>query len=302
MAADWIAVDWGTSNIRAWMINSDGDVVLSAASDKGMAHLQPQEFEAALLELAGGWLVKDCRIDVMICGMAGAKTGWIEAPYRSAPCPPLARGETASPHVRDARLKVCIVPGIKTDQPGHDVMRGEEIQVAGYLAANPRFEGVLCMPGTHTKWVHIKNGQIVSFRTYMSGELFSILSRHSVLAPCLAADGWNDSEFLGAVDTILSRPESLASRLFGIRAASLIADLPPAGAAARLSGFLVGAEIAAAKQYWLGRNLVIIGAEKISRAYFKALTQVGAQPATTDAARVTLAGFAALKRLMAASA
>ena len=302
MTADWIAVDWGTSNVRAWRIGGEGDVVSSDSSDKGMAQLEPQEFEAALLELVGGWLNTDRRTEVLICGMAGAKTGWVEAPYRSAPCPPLARGETASPRVRDPRLEICIAPGIKTDNPGYDVMRGEEIQVAGYLAGSPGFEGVLCMPGTHTKWVHVKDGEIVSFRTYMSGELFMILSRHSVLGACLAEDGWNESEFLRTVDTVLSRPESLASQLFGIRAASLIADLPPADATARLSGCLVGAEIAAAKQYWLGRSLVIVGAERIARAYLSALTQVGAQPATADSAQVTLAGFAALKRLRAGSA
>ena len=297
MTADWIAVDWGTSNVRAWRINRNGDVVSSGASDKGMANLRPQGFEAALLELAGGWLPIDSRAEVIICGMAGAKTGWVEAPYRSAPCPPLARGETASPPVRDTRLDVCIVPGIKTDRPGYDVMRGEEIQIAGYLAGDPAFEGVLCMPGTHTKWVHVANGEIVSFRTFMSGELFRILSRHSVLAACLDADGWSESEFLRSVDTVLARPESLAGQLFAIRAAALIADLPPADAAARLSGSLVGAEIAAARQYWLGRNLVIVGAQKVAQAYLAALTQVGAQPAMANAAQVTLDGFAALRHM-----
>ncbi len=299
MAADWIAVDWGTSNIRAWMINSDESVLSSDASDNGMAQLRPNEFETALLELVGGWLKTGRRTEIIVCGMAGAKTGWIEAPYRSAPCPPLASGETVSPIVRDARLDVSIVPGVKTDNPGHDVMRGEEVQVAGYLAGAPEFEGVLCMPGTHTKWVHVKNGEIVSFRTYMSGELFSILSRHSVLGPCLAADGWNEAEFLTAVDTVMCRPESLASQFFGIRAASLIAGLPPVNATSRLSGCLIGAEIAAAKQYWLGREIVIIGAERIAGAYLSAMTQVGAQPKTADTTQVTLAGFFAFKQLRA---
>lgn len=299
MAADWIAVDWGTSNIRAWMISRGGSVVSSDSSDSGMAELRPDEFEAALLNLIGGWLTTDRRTEIIICGMAGAKTGWVEAPYRSAPCPPLASGETASPVVRDARLDVSIVPGVKTDKPGHDVMRGEEVQVAGYLAGVPQFEGVLCMPGTHTKWVHVQNGAIVSFRTYMSGELFSILSRHSVLGPCLAADGWNETEFLRAVDTVLCRPESLAGQFFAIRAASLIAGLPPADATSRLSGSLIGAEIAAAKQYWLGRDIVVVGAERIAGAYSSALTKVGAQPKTVDATQATLAGFFALKQLRA---
>ena len=299
MAVDWIAVDWGTSNIRAWLIDSHGSVVSSDTSDSGMAQLQSNEFETALLDLVGGWLNSCCSTEIIVCGMAGAKTGWAEAPYRSAPCPPLASGESVSPIVRDALLDVRILPGVKTDNPGHDVMRGEEVQVAGYLAGVPEFEGVLCMPGTHTKWVHVKNGEIVSFRTYMSGELFSILSRHSVLGPCLAAEGWNETEFQRAVDTVMCRPESLASQFFAIRAGSLIAGLPPVDATSRLSGCLIGAEIAAAKQYWLGREIVIIGAERVAGAYLSALTQVGAQPTKADATQVTLAGFSAFRELRA---
>ena len=113
-------------------------------------------FEPALLELVGDWLPRDRQTPVIACGMVGARQGWVEVPYRQAPCKPVFFDTFGRPETSDPRLTVMILAGIKQIEPAPDVMRGEETQIAGFLLDDPRFEGVLCLPGTHTKWVRIR--------------------------------------------------------------------------------------------------------------------------------------------------
>ena len=171
--ADWIAVDWGTTHLRAWAIRN-GDPVAEATSDSGMGQLNRTDFEPALLDLIEPWLGQD-RMTIVACGMVGSRQGWAEAPYAKVPVQP-ASDRLIRPETRDQRLSVHILPGLRQDDPA-DVMRGEETQIAGYLAGNPGFDGVVCLPGTHTKWVQVSAGEVVSFRTFMTGELFSLLSK-----------------------------------------------------------------------------------------------------------------------------
>ena len=194
--------------------------------------------------------------------MAGARGGWEEAPYATVPCPP-GPAAFARPRTRDPRLSVRILPGLRQDQPP-DVMRGEETQLAGLLAAEPGFDGVACLPGTHTKWVHLSAGEVVSFASYMTGEIFALLATASVLRKTVAPDGWSDPDFLQAVEDGMARPERTAARLFGLRAEALLHGLPPERARARLSGLLIGAELAGARPYWLGREVVLIGADRLA--------------------------------------
>jgi 2-dehydro-3-deoxygalactonokinase len=172
-------------------------------------------------------------------------------------------------------------------------MRGEETQIAGFLARQPEFDGVLCLPGTHTKWVHISVGEIVSFRTFMTGEIFALLKGQSVLRHSVA-DGWDEDAFLRAVSMTLSRPERLASELFSIRAAGLLSDPPAGQARAKLSGLLIGAELAATKPYWLGQAVAIIGDAGISTPYQKALRPQGVEAFVHTADALTQAGLTAL--------
>ena len=203
---DWVAVDWGTSTLRAWAMRG-AEMVAEARSDSGMNSLDKSQFEAALLKLVDPWL-GGRPMPVVACGMAGARQGWTEVPYRTVPCMPLGGG-VAVP-TSDTRLSVTILPGLKQDNPA-DVMRGEETQVAGYLSGRPGFDGVLCLPGTHSKWVEISAGEVVSFRTFMTGELFDLVSRHSVLRHSTGA-GWDAAVFAEALGDTLSRPESLAAK------------------------------------------------------------------------------------------
>jgi 2-dehydro-3-deoxygalactonokinase len=172
-------------------------------------------------------------------------------------------------------------------------MRGEETQIAGFLAGEPGFDGVLCLPGTHTKWVRVSAGEVVSFRTAMTGELFGLLAERSVLRHALVgADGDGPATaYAEAVDETLSRPEKLATELFAIRAAGLLAGLAPGTARARLSGLLLGAELAAMRANWLGRRVALIGAADHVARYGAALAAQGLATEQADGTDATLAGL-----------
>lgn len=291
--ADWIAVDWGTSRLRAWAMADGGEVKAEANSDDGMGGLKPDQFEPALLTLIEPWLGAG-RTPVFACGMVGSRQGWAEAAYSIAPCPPLSDVMTR-PRTTDPRLDVHLIPGVKQDHPA-DVMRGEETQIAGYLSKHPDFDGVLCLPGTHTKWVQISAGEIVSFRTFMTGEMFDLLSRKSVLRHGIGP-GWNDEAFQSAVSDAIAKPEALGARLFALRAEALLHGLDPDAARSRLSGTLLGIELAAARPYWLGQNLVLIGAPKLGAAYAAALAQQGVDTKISIGSEMTLAGLAAARTM-----
>lgn len=286
-APAWIACDWGTSALRVWAMSADGQVLDRARSDKGMGTLDKSGFEPALLALIDDWLTKPTR--VVACGMVGARQGWVEAAYTPTPCDPRTVVATAA-LTTDPRLSVTVLGGIRQDHPA-DVMRGEETQIAGALAARPDFDGVLCLPGTHTKWAHISAGEIVSFRTFMSGELFALMSNHSVLRHSIGR-GWDAPAFLDAVSEALTKPEALAARFFALRAEGLLHDLAPDTARARLSGLLIGAELAAARPYWLGQSVLIIGSPASSDPYAAALAAQGLSAECLDGEAMTLTGLA----------
>jgi len=292
--ADWIAVDWGTSNMRAWAMSASGTMLAEATSDQGMGQLKRDGFEPALLAAVSDWI--DGPTTVIACGMVGSRQGWIEAPYAAVPCGTLPKGLVQAPTAHPD-LSVHVIPGIKQTNPA-DVMRGEETQVSGFLARNPGWDGVICLPGTHTKWVHISADEVVSFQTFMTGELFDTISRQTVLRHSIAADGWDDSAFAEGLNMSLSRPERLAARLFSLRANGLLNNLSGDAARAQLSGLLIGAELAAAKPYWLGQHIAVIGDSGLSKRYVSALATQSVPATQVNASAITLAGLTvAYKRM-----
>lgn len=292
---DWIAVDWGTSNLRVWAMGAEG-ILAEASSEDGMGRLGRADFEPALIRLIEPWLAAaPVPVPVVACGMVGSRQGWHEAPYRCVPCAPLDPAAMVQVPTTDGRIRVSIAPGLKQMKPA-DVMRGEETQIAGALALWPGFDGILCLPGTHTKWVHVSAGEVVSFQTFMTGELFALLSEQSVLRHGLQGAGWDDAAFDTGLSDALSRPERIAARLFSLRAEGLIAGLAAPQARARLSGLLIGIELAAARPYWLGQPVALIGSEGLSRSYARALAAQGAEARILPGTACTLAGLASLFR------
>lgn len=288
---DWIALDWGTTNLRAYAMQG-ATVIARASSEDGMGKLSPDAFEDAMYQLIAPW-VSQSHVPVIACGMVGSRQGWVEAPYRAVPCRPLDARLTAAPTRRG--LNVYIVSGLAQNEPA-DVMRGEETQIGGFLALNPNWDGVLCLPGTHTKWALLSAGEVISFQTFMSGEIFHLLAQGSVLRHSVTTDGWDDESFADAVSDAIAKPERLAARLFGLRAADLLHGRSAEATRASLSGYLIGAELAAARPYWLGQQIAILGNGGQARAYQSALEQQGVPVMSVDAERATLAGLTAAHR------
>jgi 2-dehydro-3-deoxygalactonokinase len=287
---EWIALDWGTSNLRGWAMQG-GAVLDSARSGDGMGNLEKSGFEPALTALLAGWNVSP-KTPIIACGMVGSRQGWVEAPYRSVPCTPLS--ESVVRPTSDA-FDVRVLPGLRQTRPS-DVMRGEETQIAGFLSLNPNWDGVICLPGTHTKWAQVSAGEVVSFETYMTGEMFSLLSTQSVLRHSVGGEDWDAVAFDNNIEEALSKPEKLAARLFSIRADDLLKGTSPEVSRARLSGLLIGAELSAARPYWLGMNIAIIGDTSLATFYARALGNQGVPATIADAERMTLAGLTAAYR------
>lgn len=286
MTADWVAADWGTSNLRLWAM-AGLEVVEMRASDRGMGAMTgPADFAAELARMTEGWGA----LPVIACGMVGARQGWVEVPYRAVPC--LAT-PTLTPVPGDPGGRPVLIAGGVMQQTPPEVMRGEETQIAGVLAAQPDFDGIICLPGTHTKWARISAGEIVNFQTVMTGEIYALLSRQSVLRFSLS-DGDVDPEspaFRDALATALSQPHLAWAKLFQLRAAGLVGEPAPTQATERLSGTLIGLDLGAARANWLGQQVLIVGAPRLAPLYDAALRLQGAAPVVGDADAATRAGL-----------
>ena len=279
-------------------MGTNGDLIGRQFGDSGMSRISKSEFETEFIKLAEPFLSNDTTLDVVCCGMAGSRQGWAEASYVKVPCDPPGIANAVQVKTVDPRINVFVLPGIKQTAPA-DVMRGEETQIRGFMATNPGFDGVICLPGTHTKWVHVSAGEIISFQTFMTGELFSLLSVASVLRHTVQPDGWDEAAFLQAVERSFSRPSAAAAQLFTLRAEALLNEPYENVARSQLSGILIGIELAAARPYWLGQNLAVLGTHEIANAYCQALKAQGLEVSMAHSEDMTLAGlkhaYAALK-------
>ena len=244
--AAYVAVDWGTSSFRLWIVDPAGTILGERRSHEGMMAASKSGFATVLqshLEAVGAAR----GLPVIICGMAGARQGWVEAGYVDTPAPLTAilKQAVAVPgQDRDIR----ILPGIaQRDRAAPDVMRGEETQLLGALGTDATDDALVCMPGTHSKWVRAKRGTVERFATFMTGELFDVVSRETILAHTVAgADDAEDAEaFKSAVIAAFERPAFAANLLFQVRSGQLLYGGTPSAAREKISGTLIGIELAA---------------------------------------------------------
>ena len=285
----WIAFDWGTSRLRAWAMSSSGELLDEVESDQGVSRLSRLEFEPALMELIDPWLGSNQDIAVIGCGMVGSKQGLHEVPYLPTPCEPSSIPMCIPVASDNPRILIC--PGIKQMDPP-DVMRGEETQIAGFLVGEPGFEGVVCLPGSHSKWVEVSEGKIRAFQTFMTGELFELLATRSMLCQSVKGEGWDDAAFTMAVAEVASDSASFAARLFSLRARDLLQETPGGFPKACLSGYLIGLELVAAQRWWKNAPVAIIGERELSAQYRKALVSLGAlEPRSHDSNAITRKGL-----------
>lgn len=296
------AVDWGTSHLRVWLLDTVGNVLAERRSAEGLLSVPPQGF-AAILEKHLSDLQSQPDLPVVICGMAGSRQGWVEAPYVTVPTE-LGAVLASAVQVAASAREIRIVPGIaQRDADAPDVMRGEETQLAG-IAALASGSHLVCMPGTHSKWVDMRDGTLVGFRTWLTGELFSLLSRQSILrhsvAGADAAVSPDSSAFRQACAEALADGGDISARLFRIRAAGLLAGLSPDDAAAALSGLLIGAEVASAGQRF-GRDkrpVTLVGSAALAPLYGAALEMAGHEVHIADADAAVRAGLFAAARIL----
>jgi 2-dehydro-3-deoxygalactonokinase len=266
-AADLIAVDWGTSRFRAYLLAASR-VLDTAESGQGVAGLARDAFPEVLSERCGPWLARGAP-PIAMAGMVGSRNGWLEAPYVEAPCGPAA---LAAALVRVPDVPTWIVPGVIQRGPAGsvDVMRGEETLALGAGAA----DGLLCLPGTHSKWVVMAGGGIVAFATFVTGELYGVLRDQAFIAR-LAADEEASSGFAQGLDAAPGCG-GLLHGLFAARSRVLGGTLAPAEVRPFLSGLLIATEIRDALARFPGADTVHLVADPpLAELYRAALARHG---------------------------
>ena len=308
-----VGLDWGTTSLRAFLIGADGAVQQTRQAADGVQALAgcgAAAFEAALSRITDGWPV----LPRVACGMVGSAQGWQEVPYADTPADAAALMAGATTVAVADGAPLLVAPGV-IHRPGGvapdathaharvapDVMRGEETQVMGALRRGAPDSAVFVLPGTHSKWVVVDQGRIVSLRTAMTGELFALLRAHSILGRLMVADA-GDADDAAGFDRGLDAARSadaegdLLHALFSTRTRSLVGELPHAQGAGYLSGLLVGSEL----QAMLARvpaaaPLLLVGDDALCRRYARALQAAG-RSAAAVLGNTAPDGLAALAR------
>jgi len=288
-----IALDWGTSSLRAYLMDNNGRVLDRRGNRHGIQNLPVPGiagFEQVFAEISADWLAKYPGLPAVAGGMVGSAQGWAEAPYVPCPADTATLAGRAVAVESASGIRLLIAPGVIFDLPdaNPDVMRGEEIQIAGALADHPEFGPRACiaLPGTHSKWVQVSDGRIARFATYMTGELFAVLSRHSILGRLMPEEEGTDAEAPSAAFTDgvnAARKGSagdLAHQIFATRTLGLTRRLPAEALKDYLSGLLIGSELVsglALMRDTLASDtpLVLIGEDALCERYVRALDILG---------------------------
>jgi 2-dehydro-3-deoxygalactonokinase len=293
-SAKLIAVDWGTTRLRARLTDGAGAVLAEAVSDRGIGPLNGAGHEDTFESLVATWPL----VPAIMTGMVGSRQGWREAAY--VPCPADVAGIAAT-LTRFTTAKgraVAIIPGLRVGDV--NVMRGEETQIIGLMDAEAGFSGTVIMPGTHSKWARVEGGTTIDFASFMSGELFALLAKHSLLRHSVSdADAMGDvsgsADFRAGVE--YARAVPFAATLFTVRVRQLLTGTTPEANLAYLSGLVIGGEIASATTMDLAQGaLRIIAAGPLARAYGAALSVFGLSAEVRDGDAMALAGLRRVAR------
>lgn len=279
-----IAVDWGTSALRAYRLDGSGRILEMRSSPQGILSVENGKFSAVVEAKAGDWIAAGDS-PVVMSGMIGSRQGWLEVPY--AACP--AGFEEISAGMRKVTWDggtAWIAPGLTCrDEAGiPDVMRGEEVQILGVLDRLGPGAHTVCLPGTHSKWVEVSDGRIARFSTHMTGEAFAVFRAHSILGRMMK-DGTNDAAAFEEGVRRSTDAGGLLHHLFGVRARGLFGELTEAGSASYLSGMLIGHEIRSAHRK-RGRVHVLCSAQ-LAEIYGHAFAVLEIEAKTLDPDSVT---------------
>jgi 2-dehydro-3-deoxygalactonokinase len=283
LAPRCIVLDWGTTSFRALLVDAKGAVLERIETQDGIQSVPKTEFETVLTRNIASWRAAHPALPIYAAGMITSRNGWIETPYVEAP----AGAEALAQALRKLKLAdgrvIGFIPGLtdKRVRPFPDVMRGEETQLVGFGLDR---EMTVVLPGTHSKWARIGDGRILRFRTFVTGEVFSVLSRHSFIAQLAkpqAVPNW--SAFACGLDAARkgTRASGLLSNLFSVRTGWLAGKLDEADTSDYLSGLVVGMEFREAREMgWFeaGDRVGLVGGEHLAEVYRRAALVFGVEP------------------------
>lgn len=279
----FIAVDWGTTNRRAYAIGPGGECIGEFADDRGILSIPAAGFEAAIAEIRA----RLGEQPMLLAGMIGSNRGWIEVPYVRCPAglEELARGIARSPDG-----SAVLVPGVAYENGRVDIMRGEEVQILGAAADGQVPQDCLvCHPGTHNKWIRLEAGRIVSFRTVMTGELFNLLKDKSILSDLLRGEAQPGDAFLDGVRRGLAG-SGVTAELFETRARVLLGRAPAEDGASFVSGLLIGEDVRVGLAGHPGLRVFVMGRPDLTRLYAAALNEAGVSSEQASGERAFIAG------------
>ncbi|HEX8580101.1 MAG TPA: 2-dehydro-3-deoxygalactonokinase [Allosphingosinicella sp.] len=291
-AEGFVAVDWGTTNRRAYRIGADGALLDEMEDDRGILSVGEGGFDAAVAEIRA----RMGDLPMLLAGMIGSNRGWVEAPY--APCP-VGLPELAQRVKWVVPGRIGIVPGVSDlDGDAADVMRGEEVQILGAFAEGiVGADAVICHPGTHNKWIRLEDGRITSFRTVMTGELFNLLKGQSILSDLLALPAGPGAAFEAGVRAGLEG-EVLTAELFAVRARVLLGKAAREDAASFTSGLLIGADLRFGLKFAGAGEIVVMARPELTSLFANAAAVAGRQVREIDGETAFLAGVRHLAELV----
>ena len=281
--ADWIAAESDGRVLRAWPMHG------SESLDLLSCPCGPAGTEADLVSLCAGWLTAS-NLPVVLGGHATAA-------LEPVPCKPRDLQPSLLEKSHD-RIRIHAIPGVRQNRPPA-LMRTSVCRVAGFLSLNPGWDGVICLPGPQTDWVHVSADEIVSFQSFMTLELVEMVENLPAFSGRLQDCGWDREALAEAVSDTMARPEKLSAAISELQA-GLALNMPEgAQVKGRLAGLLIGAELAAARAYWLGQNIALVGEDDHSALYAAALERQGLPATIADVRRMTLAGLTAARNRIA---
>ena len=286
---DWIAIDWGTTNFRAWFIKKD-KVLKEINKPHGIKNILSKNFEDILVANIELPKKNSRKIKIISCGMIGSKQGWFNTGYEKNLN--LSKNNLVKVKTKNKFLDFYIVKGLAQKSP-YDVMRGEETQVLGYLQINKKFTGFLCLPGTHSKWIKMNQGKLIKFKTYMTGELHEIISRHTILKHSLIEKKISKSIFKESVLLSQKKNFNFFDYLFEFRSRNLLSNkkyFPKS----ELIGYLIGNEIKSNINNIKNNKVIIIGSNYNSKLYSQAMQVLKIKNSIVDSANVTIIGLKTL--------
>ena len=272
MTPAFIALDWGTTSFRAYLVDGASRVLDTISAPEGILSVSDGNFEAALERHIGGW---DKALAVMAAGMITSRQGWVELPY--VPCPASAAdlAKALHHHTTASGRRIAFATGLSYRSPDGvpDVMRSEETQVFGSLGSGISH---FVTPGTHSKWISVDGERIGQFTTYVTGEVFAAVKNHTILGRLMQDGPDDEAVFARGVRAALADPAGFLHRIFSARSLGLFGELPPESIASYLSGQVIGTEVAhAIRDNPRDAEYAVLASPGIGGRYVKAIELAG---------------------------